>query len=140
MPTLFSKIVAGELPAERIFEHDHWLAILDLYPVEPGHLLLVAKDEIAHVVDLSESSLAGLGSAIATGTTCLRRALNCPAVSVLIRDGAKAGQEIPHVHVHLVPRFASSAPHRFAPGRYADTDEEVDAALQAMGERLRGAL
>ena len=139
MPSLFSRIVAGEIPAQTIFEDERWIAVLDLFPVEPGHLLLIPKHETAFVADLPDEDLAALGGVVARGPALPKRALGCPAVSVLIRDGKEAGQEIPHVHVHLVPRTAASG-RGFAPGAYADTDAARDAAMAAMGDRLRAAL
>jgi histidine triad (HIT) family protein len=138
MPSIFSRILTGEIPAQRIFEEDRWLAILDRYPVAPGHLLLISRHETANVADLPAAELATLGPAIARGVALLKRALGCPAVSVLIRDGREAGQEIPHVHVHLVPRIAGGGTG-FASGTYGATATEADAAMAAMADRLRAA-
>jgi len=139
MPSLFSRIIAGEIPAQKIFEDERWICILDLFPVEPGHLLLIPRHECRFVADLPAEDLVTLGMVVGRGTALLKQALGCPAVAVLIRDGEEAGQEIPHVHVHLVPRTAESG-KGFAPGSYGDTDEARDAAMAAMADRLRAAL
>lgn len=137
MATIFSKIHSGEIPACMLFCEPHWFGILDLFPVRPGHLLLVPTVEAARMQDLPPEILAGLGDVIARGTRCLYRALECDAVSVLLRDGPAAGQEVPHVHWHLIPRDQGDDPHLFAGGSYGDTDELRERRMQDMLHRLQ---
>ena len=111
MSSLFTKIAQGEVPASFVFREDHWFGILDLYPVHPGHLLLIPDHESALVQDLPAEHLAAMGPTIARACACMRRALGCDAISVLVRDGGAAGQEIPHVHVHCIPRMHGDDEH-----------------------------
>ena len=91
------------------------------------------------VADLDEATLAAMGSVIARTSAAMKKALGCPAVSILVRDGEAAGQEIPHVHVHLVPRYEGDKAHHFKGGSYGDTDEARAAAMSAMAEKLQAA-
>ncbi|MDA3963655.1 MAG: HIT family protein [Planctomycetota bacterium] len=138
MASLFSKIHQGEIPASTVFTQERWFGILDLFPVSPGHLLIIPTHEAALIHELPDDTLAELGAVIARGTACLRQALNCDAVSVLLRDGTAAGQEIPHVHWHLVPRFDGDQAHHFGGGSYG-SDTERQAAMDAMVTRLQAA-
>lgn len=120
MPTLFSSIIDGEIPAAMVFTHDHWVGFLDIAPVSPGHVLVVPRHETALVSDVPAASLASLGGILAATDSAIRAVTNCDAVSILLRDGSAAGQEVPHVHWHLIPRFNGDQPHAFVGGQYAD--------------------
>jgi len=139
MPSLFSKIVSGEVDAEVIADEARWIAILDLFPVCPGHLLCIPKHEAPFLADLPAETLAEMGDLLVRATVALKKATDCPGVSVLLRDGEEAGQEIPHVHWHLVPRFDKRRAHDFKGGTYGDDDATVAAAMREMGDRLRAA-
>ena len=98
MATIFSKIIAGEIPAYKIAEHELFLAFLDVFPLTPGHTLVVPKREVDYFFDLNEVELAAIlnfskpiAKAIEAAFPCLR----C-GISVV-------GLEVPHAHVHLVP-------------------------------------
>ena len=136
MASLFSKIIAGEIPGAFVFKEDLWVGILDLFPVAPGHLLLIPTHEAALIKDLPAETLAAMGDVVKRATGCLYAALGCDAVSVLVRDGSAAGQEIPHVHIHCIPRTEGEEPHAFSGGSYGTSDAERDAAMQAMVARL----
>ncbi|MHC5068433.1 MAG: HIT family protein [Planctomycetota bacterium] len=139
MSSIFSQIAAGDIPASFVFRDEHWFGILDLYPVTPGHLLLVPNHETPLVSDLPAASLAAMGDVVARASACLYRALSCDAVSVLLRDGSAAGQEIPHVHIHLIPRFHGDDAHNFRGGRYGDGENMVQSAMDDMVNKLRTA-
>ena len=136
MTSLFSRIIAGEIPASVVFREERWIGILDLFPVAPGHLLLIPVEEQPLVQELTASTQADIGRLIGRATTTLRQALSCDAVSVLLRDGAAAGQEIPHVHIHCIPRSLGDEPHTFVGGRYSANDNAAQEAMAAMRERL----
>ena len=105
---LFCRIVAGELPSRTVYEDADCVAFLDIPPWHRGHTLVVPR---RHVPDaLSDATvLASLSPAIvATGTLLVRR-LGADGMTVLSSVGAAAGQEVFHLHVHLVPRYALAA-------------------------------
>jgi histidine triad (HIT) family protein len=137
MPTLFSKILAGDIPGTFVHRDDRWAAMLDLFPVSPGHLLLIPTFEAQYWQEIPATDQAAVGGWIAAGTQALRATTNCHAVSVLLRDGAAAGQEIPHVHWHLIPRFSGDQPHDFHGGSYGADETSRAQAMQAMADHLQ---
>ena len=139
MASLFSKIHAGEIPAAFIFRDEHWFGILDLFPVTPGHVLLIPSQEAPLIQELPAGALATMGDTVSRACACLRSALGCDAVSVLVRDGAAAGQEIPHVHIHCIPRYNGDEAHHFSGGSYGDDEHMVRAAMDDMVAKLSAA-
>lgn len=105
MPSVFAKILAGTIPAQFVFRDELWAAILDLRPVSPGHALLIPVHEAPHLADLPAPTLAALGDRLARLTSAVKTATGAPAVNVVVNDGAAAGQEVPHAHLHVFPRF-----------------------------------
>ncbi|MFT7669081.1 MAG: histidine triad (HIT) family protein [Planctomycetota bacterium] len=101
MPTIFSKIVAGELPCHRIWEDEKHLAFLDIRPTQKGHTLVIPKREVAYLFDLEPDEHADLWRAVQTVSKQLKERLGCERVVVLV-----IGWEVPHVHVHLIPTNA----------------------------------
>jgi histidine triad (HIT) family protein len=98
MSTIFSKIVAGEIPSHRVWEDDEYYAFLDIRPVQPGHTLVIPKREVDYLFDLDEDEYAGLWKAVRTVEAKLKERLGCARVVILV-----IGWEVPHVHVHLIP-------------------------------------
>lgn len=102
---IFCKIVAGEVPSSRVYEDETCVAFLDIAPIRPGHTLVVPKD---HTPNLAELDPETGGHLFATGqkiTAALYGGLGCDGVSVFLADGAAAGQDVFHSHLHLLPRF-----------------------------------
>jgi histidine triad (HIT) family protein len=101
MPSIFSRIVAGEIPCHRVYEDQGHLAFLDINPVQPGHVLVVPKREVDYLFDLSSAEQAALWAAVGRVEAALRRATGCRRVVVVV-----VGYEVPHAHVHLIPTNA----------------------------------
>ena len=98
MSTIFSRIIAGEIPCHRVWEDDDHLAFLDIRPVRPGHTLVIPKREVSYLFDLSAGEQTALWDAVRQVEGKLRNALDCRRVVLSV-----VGWEVPHVHVHLVP-------------------------------------
>jgi histidine triad (HIT) family protein len=129
MPTLFSKIVAGEIPAERLCEDDDFLAFLDIRPIRPGHSLVVPKQEIDHFFEIPDDLLGRLMVFAKPVANAIREETGAARVGCAV-----VGIEVPHAHLHLLPidgvydiDFRQASP--------ADPED-----LKAMGERLRARL
>jgi len=137
MPSIFSRIIAGEIPGSIVFEEPEWVGLLDISPISPGHLLIVPRYEVALMEELPARVLADFGPLLGRAMRAVRAAMDCPAVSVLIRDGVEAGQEVPHVHVHIVPRLAGAAPHDFRGGSYGDDRETAAEEMMRTAARLK---
>jgi histidine triad (HIT) family protein len=115
MPSLFSKIIAGQIPAQFVFKDDTFVCFLDIAPANPGHVLLVPRHESQYLSSLPSDVLARLGPMLAKLITVVKQATGCPAVNVLVNDGPEANQGVPHCHLHVIPRYAGdgklSHPH-----------------------------
>lgn len=98
MPSLFTRIVQGEIPAYKVAEDDHYLAFLDIFPVAKGHVLVIPKTEVDYLFDLDDHSYAGLQLFAKKVATGLKEAIPCLKVGVMV-----LGLEVPHAHIHLVP-------------------------------------
>ena len=133
---VFCKIVAGELPAERICEDEHTLAFMDIGPIAKGHALVIPK---AHYKTLPDAPTAALQTLMPTIQKVVRAQFACmriAGVNVTQANGAAAGQVVPHVHFHVIPRPEGSEGFmNWRPGQY-DSPEE----MAGFAEQLRTAM
>lgn len=98
MPSIFSKIIAGEIPCYKVAEDDNYLAFLDISPLKRGHTLCIPKKEVDHIFDLDAETyngLMGFSYKVAKG---IEATIDCKRIGVVV-----AGFEVPHTHVHLIP-------------------------------------
>ena len=98
MPTIFSKILNGEIPSYRIAEDEDHFAFLDIRPLQKGHTLVIPKKEIDYIFDLDDSALSSLMLFSKRVAKALALSISCKRVGVAV-----IGLEVPHVHIHLVP-------------------------------------
>lgn len=98
MASIFSRIIAGEIPCYKIAENDRYFAFLDINPLHKGHTLVVPKREIDYVFDLQKDELEGLILFAQEIAIALKKAIECQRVGVAI-----IGLEVPHAHIHLIP-------------------------------------
>jgi len=102
--TLFSKIINGEIPCFEIAKGETWLAFLDINPRREGHTLVVPHEPVKHLAELSQSQLFDLWEGVIKTQNKLSNYFKTSDFLVGIHDGSLAGQEVPHVHVHVIPR------------------------------------
>ncbi len=133
MPSIFSKIIRGELPAEKVYETASELAFLDINPKSEGHTLVVPKLEVADFGALPLPELASLIGAVQLVTRGVTRAMGTPHYNLFLNNGAPAGQVIFHVHFHIVPRHQGGGrpglPGGYEAGRIEDVGEKIRAAI-----------
>lgn len=98
MASIFSKIVAGEIPSYKVAEDDRHYAFLDISPLAPGHTLVIPKREVDYIFDLSDEEYAALQLFAKRVATAQKKALPCKRIGVAV-----LGMEVPHAHIHLVP-------------------------------------
>ena len=106
MPSIFSRIAAGEIPCHRVYEDEHVIAFLDIAPVSRGHVLVVPKEERERLHELSPDSAAALGRALQRVAAAVVRATGAADYNVLQNNGAAAHQAVMHVHFHVIPKHA----------------------------------
>ena len=133
---LFCKIAAGEIPSIRIYENDHVLAFMDIGPIVKGHALVIPK---AHHNPLSETPdevLAQVIAAVRLVARAQQEGLGADGVNIHQANGAAAGQVVPHLQFHVVPRFKHDGHHwNWTPHSYADMSEAA-----ALADRIQAAL
>ena len=102
--TIFDKILDGEIPCHEVYQDEHVLAFLDIYPLSRGHLLVIPKERRAQLHELSEDSAAALGRVLPRLARAVLAATGATAYNVLQNNGASAHQAVMHVHFHIIPR------------------------------------
>ncbi len=98
MPTIFTKIINGEIPCYKVAEDDHFIAFLDINPNAKGHTLCVPKVEVDKLFDLEETTYLNLMQFSRKVAKALEKSVSCKRIGVAV-----IGLEVPHVHVHLIP-------------------------------------
>ena len=98
MTTIFSKIIAGEIPSYKVAEDDRFFAFLDIRPMAKGHTLIVPKQETDYLFDLDDELLGGMILFSKKVAAAIKSAIPCKRVGVMVM-----GLEVPHAHVHLIP-------------------------------------
>ena len=98
MPTIFSKIINGEIPCYKVAENDEFLAFLDINPNSTGHTLCIPKIEVDDILDLDVSTYKNLMLFSRKVAKSIKKVIECKKVSITV-----IGLEVPHVHVHLIP-------------------------------------
>ena len=105
MSTLFTKIILNEIPSVKIYEDELCIAILDIAPVNKGHTLVIVKNEYKTMLECPDNVL----SHLITTTKCIaekmKKKLNFDGFNIMINNGASSGQEVPHLHIHIIPRY-----------------------------------
>jgi len=102
---LFCKIVKGEIKSEKIYEDGDTLAFLDVNPSAPGHTIVIPKQHIQTILDLNEESLSRLFKTVKKVTEMIRNSLHPCGFNIGINQGECAGSRVPHLHIHIIPRY-----------------------------------
>ncbi|NLE16655.1 MAG: HIT family protein [Spirochaetales bacterium] len=105
METIFTKILKGEIPSVKLHEDELCFAILDIKPVNKGHLLLITKEPYPDLQSCPAEVLARLMNLAKLADAALRKQLGCDATNLIINNGKESGQEVPHLHLHVIPRW-----------------------------------
>lgn len=119
MSTIFSKIIAGEMPCHKVAENEDYLAFLDIMPLRMGHVLVIPKRETDYLFDMEDDDLAGMIVFAKQVAKALKLVVPCKKVGVTV-----IGLEVPHAHVHLVPMDAMNDMN-FANTKLQPSSEEL---------------
>ena len=98
MASIFSRIVAGEIPCYKVAEDENYFAFLDISPMVKGHTLVIPKREVDYIFDLEDEELAGLNLFAKKVAVALKKAFPCQRIGMAV-----LGMEVPHTHIHLIP-------------------------------------
>jgi histidine triad (HIT) family protein len=136
---VFCKILAGQAPSSVVYQDNVCWAFMDIQPVNPGHVLIIPTEHAAHLAELDEETGAQMFRVAQRLAQALRDSgLRCEGVNLFLADGKVAGQEVFHVHLHVLPRYAGDGfGLRFGPdyGR-----RPARAELNRAADKIRGAL
>lgn len=135
--TIFDKILAGEIPCHRVYEDAEVLAFLDINPISLGHTLLIPKQRVAFLHEMSEEAGAAIGRVLPRLCRAVMHASGATAYNVLQNNGASAHQAVFHVHFHVIPRIGDSGlgigwkPGQLEPGVAEDLLEKMRRYLES---------
>ena len=124
MECIFCKIVAGEIPSYKIYEDEYNLAFLDIRPVNPGHTLIIPKSHFLNLEDISEENLCSLVKACKVVGQKIITGLDVTGYNLTENNNSVAGQIIPHIHFHLIPRQAGDGHKLWAQREYQEGEAE----------------
>lgn len=136
---IFCSIVAGDIPAHTVYEDDDVVAFLDANPLAPGHTLVIPTAHHETLGDLPEDEAEALFEALHALVPVVEAAVDADATTIGFNNGAAAGQEVPHVHGHVVPRFVGDGGHPIhavAGDRPDLSDDELDAIAANVAARF----
>jgi histidine triad (HIT) family protein len=105
MDCIFCKIVAGEIPAVKVLDEESVLAFMDINPSSRGHMLIVPKNHAENIFEIPESDLATLIKAVKKCAGAAKDALRAEGVTILQLNGKASDQIVPHLHIHVIPRW-----------------------------------
>lgn len=126
MATIFSRIVAGEIPSYKVAEDERFFAFLDINPLVKGHTLVIPKREVDYIFDLDDEELAAMHVFAKKVALAIGKAFPCKKVGMAV-----LGLEVPHAHIHLIP-MQSEKDMLFSNPKLKLTDEEFQAVAQTI--------
>ena len=129
--TIFTEIIEGKRPGFIIFEDEKHVAILDKYPIDTGHSLVIPKKPYEKITDMPKDEVAELFSLVPQIANAILKATGVVAFSIAQNNGKEAKQIIPHVHIHIIPRYADKA--TMWTKRQIPTDDE----LSTLNEKIQ---
>jgi histidine triad (HIT) family protein len=136
---VFCDIVSGAAPSSMIYRDEHCTAFMDIQPVNPGHLLVIPNHHATYLADLDEDTGAHMFRVAQQLAQTLRKSeIKCEGVDLFLADGEAAGQEIFHVHLHIIPRYKGDGfGFRFGPEYHnRPARSELDAIAHTIREVL----
>ncbi|WP_342646774.1 HIT family protein [Mucilaginibacter sp. CSA2-8R] len=131
MSSIFSKIVAGEIPAYKVAESIDFLAFLDVNPLAEGHVLVIPKQEVDYLFDLDDELYTGLQMFAKIVATAMKQVIPCKKIGVAV-----IGLEVPHTHIHLIP-MNEVGDLNFSRPKLTFTPEQFEATAEKIKEALR---
>ena len=134
MASIFTKIIQGEIPCEKIIETNSEIAFLDINPCAEGHTLVIPKLEVERLEDLPETQTMSLMRTIQQVAKAVSTAFDGIDYNLILNNGVNAGQVIEHVHFHVIPRAEGS------PGPFRKHIQYAEGEMQEVGAKIRNCL
>lgn len=130
MASVFTKIIAGEIPCHKIAETEKYFAFLDIMPLVNGHVLVIPKKETDYIFDLDSEDYKGLWEFAQTVAKAIKKAIPCKKVGIAV-----VGLEVPHAHIHLVP-INNVEDMNFSKPKLKPTQEELNETADKIKQHL----
>lgn len=134
--TIFEKIIRREIPATIVFEDEDILAFLDIGPIIKGHTLVIPKTCYDPITETPDEVVAKLMQVAKRIATVQMSELGADGVNIMQNNGAAAGQEVPHIHIHVIPRFEGDGHH----WNWKVTSYDSPTEMEQLAEKMRGGL
>ncbi len=132
METLFTKIAAGQIPSTKIYEDELCFVIMDINPVKKGHCLVIAREPYPNIGSCPDDVLTHMILVAKKIEARQRQVLGNQGSNIIINSDPASGQEVPHLHIHVIPRFEGDGRKHFQ-----DHDKYEEGEMKAFGDRLR---
>lgn len=132
METIFTKIANGQIPSTKLYEDDQCFVIMDINPVKKGHSLVIARQPYPNVDSCPDEVLTHMLLVAKKVEARQRAVLGNQGSNIIINNDPASGQEVPHIHIHVIPRFDNDGRKHFQ-----EHDRYEDGEMQALGEKLR---
>jgi histidine triad (HIT) family protein len=130
-PSVFTRIVGGEIPAAKVYEDEHTIAFMDAGQVNPGHVIVATKRQLETILDLDDELAAALFRTAARVARAIDRAFKPEGITILQANKPAGWQTVPHVHLHVLPRHAGDGVELVWPRKNLPL-----AQLQALAARI----
>lgn len=135
---IFCSIVAGKVPGVKVYEDETVLAIMDIRPINEGHVLVMPKHHYPGLADLPRDVWAHQASVARDIGNALRRSgIRCEGINLFLSDGKVAFQEVPHAHLHVIPRLPGDGFHLRLVRAGSPSREELEIAAERIADSLR---
>ena len=125
---IFCKIIKKEIPADKIYEDKNVLAFLDIMPINEGHTLVISKKHYEDFLTTDEETLKNLIIAVKKITKAVIKAVNAEGFNLVLNNKRVAGQLIPHVHFHIIPRFKRDGLKHWSGKKYKENESKLIAS------------
>ena len=128
---IFCKILKNEIPSATVYEDDKFRAIMDIAPVAKGHVILLAKEHTANLLEADDELLAAALPAVKKVAKAVKKTVDCDGINILQNNGEAAGQTVFHLHIHVMPRYSKdkvaipSPQATYADGEAAELAKEI---------------
>lgn len=132
---VFCKILTGEVPSSQVFENEKVLAFLDINPVNPGHTLVIPKKHYENIEEIPEDILCEMIKAVKNIGRALKENIKVEGYNIGLNNGSIAGQIVPHVHFHVMPRKAGDGLKLWPQRKYRD-EKEMEKIAEVLAEAL----
>ncbi len=124
---IFCKIINREIPCDKIYEDENFLAFLDITPVNPGHALLIPKKHYENLYEIPSQTLNEILPIIKKIAIAVKNGVNADGINIGMNNGKAAGQLVPHAHFHIIPRFQDDGRAHWRGAPYSENESQKTA-------------